>query len=153
MFVFYVKCVLFVLVLFYIVTEVIVVVRGEGYSMQPTLSNDTVLFGIRLDKNFKVGDIVFTYPLECWDIKVGVVKRIVAEPGDVVVVDGINLYVNNYLIDASLMKPGYPYREYKMGSDEFFIVGDNRAFSFDSRANGPISFDDIESKVYFWINF
>lgn len=153
MFIFYVKCALFVLALFFLVTEVVLVGKGEGVSMNPTLFGKTVVFGNRLDKNYQVEDIVTTYPLERWGNTTGVIKRIVAMPGDSVIVDGISLYVNDNLIDASVMKPGYPYKEYKLGSDEYFIVGDNRSHSLDSRAFGPITFSDIESKITFWINY
>ena len=151
--IFYVKCALAVLVVVTFVTQVAFASRGEGYSMQPTLSNDSMVFGIRIIAEYKVGDIVATSPLENWDSEVGVIKRVVAGPGDVVVVDGINLFVNGELIDASVMRPGYPYKEYNLAEDEYFLVGDNRAHSLDSRSRGTVRRSDIDAKILYWLNF
>lgn len=150
---FYVKCALVVIAFGFFATQVAFMGRGEGYSMEPTLSNDSVVFGNKFDSTYKAGDIIVTYPLKSWSSEYGVIKRIVAGAGDVVVVDGINLYINGTLIDNSIMEPGYPHKEYTLAEDEFFLVGDNRSNSLDSRAKGPIKASDIEAKILFWLNF
>lgn len=149
---FYVKCVLVVAAYFIFITQVAFICEGYGQSMSPTLSSNSILFGTRIVSEYRVGDIVSTKVIPSWEVELGVIKRVVGAPGDVVVVDGINLYVNGTLIDASVMKPGYPYKEYVLGEDEYFLVGDNRSHSLDSRANGPVNKSYIEAKILYWIN-
>lgn len=149
---FYVKCVLVVAAYFIFITQIAYIGHGQGQSMLPTLSNSSVVFGSRIVTAYNSGDIVATKKIPNWGYDVGVTKRIVGVPGDVVVVDGINLYVNGILIDSSVMKPGYPYKEYVLGEDEYFLVGDNRSHSLDSRANGPVNKSYFEAKILFWIN-
>ena len=149
---FYVKCVLVVVAYFIFVTQIAYFSRGYGQSMLPTLSSNSILIGSRIVAGYNTGDIVTTKKLPNWGFEAGVVKRIVGVPGDVVVVDGVDLYVNGILIDASVMKPGYPYKEYILGEDEYFLVGDNRSNSLDSRAKGPVKESYIKAKILYWIN-
>ena len=79
------------------------------------------------------------------------VKRLVALPGDTVQIYGGHLYVNGeYVEDPEFMGSvpmDYPLRE--LGEDEYFVIGDNRYSSHDSRADdvGPISKGAIMGKV------
>ena len=79
------------------------------------------------------------------------VKRLVALPGDTVQITGGHLYVNGeYVEDPEFMASvprDYPLRQ--LGEDEYFVMGDNRYTSHDSRADdvGPISRDAIMGKV------
>ena len=79
------------------------------------------------------------------------VKRLVALPGDTVQITGGHLYVNGeYVEDPEFMASSprdYPLR--KLGEDEYFVMGDNRYSSHDSRADdvGPISRSAIMGRV------
>lgn len=79
------------------------------------------------------------------------VKRLVALPGDTVQISNHQLYVNGQLVeDPEFMasRPSdYPLRT--LGTDEYFVMGDNRFSSHDSRADdvGPISRSAIMGKV------
>lgn len=79
------------------------------------------------------------------------VKRLVALPGDTVEIAGGKLYVNGQEVpDPEFMGSvphDYPLRQ--LNADEYFVVGDNRRTSHDSRAAdvGPISRDMIMGKV------
>ncbi len=79
------------------------------------------------------------------------VKRLVALPGDTIEFAGGKMYVNGELVpDPELMGSipyDYPLRQ--LGADEYFVVGDNRRTSHDSRADdvGPISRGMIMGKV------
>ena len=88
------------------------------------------------------------------------IKRVLALPGERIKfnVTGIgnegngNLYINDKLveqpIDIEYIKNGtYPTTEWTLGSDEYFVCGDNRGHSSDSRVEGPIRSDWITGKV------
>lgn len=82
------------------------------------------------------------------------IKRVVAVPGDTVqIVDG-QLYVNDALVKADYDKiadPGIAAERLTLAEDEFFVLGDNRNNSEDSRSDtvGPILKDEIIGKVWF----
>lgn len=86
------------------------------------------------------------------------VKRVVAVPGDTVLIEDGVLYVNGVLFDekievASMEDGGLASEEITLGSDEFFVLGDNRNNSEDSRyANiGNIKKEYIIGKAWFRI--
>ena len=81
-------------------------------------------------------------------------KRVVARPGDsVVITDGV-LYVNGEasdLVTDKIYEAGIAENELTLGNGEYFVMGDNTFSSEDSRsANiGPVSDKDIVGKVWF----
>ena len=84
------------------------------------------------------------------------VKRVVAVPGDTVLIKDGALYVNDKLFDeevevASMEDAGLAAEEITLGADEFFVLGDNRNNSEDSRyANiGNIKKEHIIGKAWF----
>ena len=127
-------------------------VRGVGESMQPTMSNRNISVGFNLATKFEIGDII-TFKPKTWNTEDQMTKRVVATKGDTVVVNGVNLYINGALVDDSAMAPGYAYEEYVLADDELFVLGDNRGYSVDSRAQGPIKEEDVISKILFWIDY
>ena len=84
------------------------------------------------------------------------VKRVVAVPGDTVLIQNGALYVNGALFEeeievASMEDAGLAVEETTLGADEFFVLGDNRNNSEDSRyANiGNIKKEHIIGKAWF----
>ena len=79
------------------------------------------------------------------------VKRLVALPGDTVEITDGHLYVNGELVPDPEKMGSVPrdYAKRTLGEDEYFVVGDNRLTSHDSRASdvGPISRSEIMGKV------
>lgn len=82
------------------------------------------------------------------------IKRVVARPGDSVqIVDG-HLYVNDVLVKSKYDKmadPGIAEEKIILGEDEFFVLGDNRNNSEDSRSDamGVILRSEIIGKAWF----
>ena len=121
-----------------------------GSSMFPALKHGDYCM-IRLTQDVQRGDIVIVNFSEGH-----IVKRVVGLPGETVIVSGRNVYIKRdkghlfpiseiYLpIDQNLGER----KEYKVGADEVFILGDNRAHSHDSRAFGPIKISQIEGKMF-----
>lgn len=124
-----------VIIRVFIVTPVTV----DGPSMNETLHNGDVLLLKKFDKSFDRYDVVV--------FKRGndrLIKRVLALPNEKIkCVSGI-IYVNNEEIDDS-NKHGnnVDFAEYILGNDEYFVVGDNRENSYDSRFFGPIKKDMI----------
>jgi signal peptidase I len=129
-------------------------VRVEGTSMNPGLEDQDRLFINKLA--FRVGDIhrgdvvVFRYP---HDHTKSYIKRVIALPGDFVRIDHGRVFVNNRYIP----EPYVPSRfaderstpNMELAKDEFFVMGDHRSISSDSRDFGPVSRDLIYGKAAF----
>ena len=130
-----------VLIRSFIVTPVSV----DGPSMNNTLYDKDVMLLNLFDKNYKRDDIVV--------FRMGsekLIKRVVALPHEKVkCVSGI-IYVNNEVYDDSAFANGKnsDFQEYILGDDEYFVMGDNRNNSKDSRYFGPINKKDILGKTH-----
>ncbi|HEY7354994.1 MAG TPA: signal peptidase I [Ktedonobacterales bacterium] len=127
--------------------------RVDGYSMLPTLQDQEYILVNRAAYLFhppERGDIIiFAYPL---DPSLDYVKRVVGIPGDrvqvsqagIVSVNGVQIrepYVND------LTNPYEP-TDIKLGPDQYFVLGDNRGDSSDSRAWGPVPLKNIIGKAW-----
>ena len=123
---------------------VVTPVRVSGTSMYPTLKNNDIVLLKKFDKNIERFDIVvFNYNNS------KLIKRVIGLPGETVkYVNGI-LYINNKKIDDVkldvstdnffLEELGYDV----IPDDYYFVLGDNRGVSQDSRIIGLISKKDI----------
>ena len=133
-------------------TFIITPVRVNGDSMLNTLHDGEVLLLEKYDKNYERFDIVVAeYNNE------KIVKRVIGLPGDTVEYKSNILYINGERVnepfidedteDFSLKKLGYD----KIPDNYYFIIGDNRDNSLDSRYIGLFNKKDIEGKVVFRI--
>ncbi len=124
----------------------------EGASMFPTFQNSDYLIIDELTYHFRApmrGEvIVFRPPQNPQDFYI---KRIIGLPGETVEIkDGKVIIYNsdhpegfvlkeNYLLDNKT--PGA--KKITLGQDEYFVLGDNRVASYDSRSWGPLKKDEI----------
>ncbi len=140
-----------VLGLFYGMTTNVV-----GGSMEPELYNGQKIFIDRflyVLSSPKKGDVVVFLP-NGNDNAHYYVKRVVAVPGDrLVIKDGI-LYVNGIeseWVTDYIFDPGIAANELTLESGEFFCIGDNPGNSEDSRSPniGPVKSSDIIGKAWF----
>lgn len=122
-------------------------VRVDGDSMNPTLSNNQILLLNKMDKNYKRFDvIVFNHNGN------KLVKRIIGLPGDKVTYTDNKLYINDKLIKEKYTRKNTDdFTSDKVPSDMYFVLGDNRSNSLDSRYIGFVSKSDIEGVVNFSI--
>jgi signal peptidase I len=119
--------------------------RMSGNSQIPTLVNGEYLMVNKLDRNFQRGDIiVYRNPA---DYDQDFLKRIVAIPGDKIKISQGKLYINgnetfeSYLKEQNKTNPGKQViadQEIEIPADAYFVMGDNREFSLDSRDHGSI---------------
>lgn len=132
-------------------------VTVAGNSMEDTLSDGETVLVNRFTYNLtdpKAGDVIVFRPNGNEESHY-YVKRVVAVPGDTVQIrDGV-LYVNGEMFDEedteAIKNPGIAEEEITVGDGEFFVLGDNRNSSEDSRyANiGNVKKEDIVGKVWF----
>jgi signal peptidase I len=129
-------------------------VRVEGTSMLPVLEDQDRLFINKIA--YRVGDIhqgdvvVFQYPR---DHAKSYIKRVIALPGDRLRIDHGDVYVNGVL----LPEPYVPNRftddrsqpEMVLAPQEYFVMGDHRSISSDSRDFGPVDRSLIYGKAVF----
>ena len=133
----WVKCILLAVVLAVFVSEFIIVnSRIPSGSMENTIMTGDRLIAMRTAYWFsdpKRGDIVvFKYPDDPDEL---FIKRIIGEPGDKVeIVDG-ELYINDEHYEESYLKEDMEgsFGPYEVPEDCYFMMGDNRNDSLDSR--------------------
>ncbi len=129
----------------------------SGSSMEPSFSNgnylliDEVSYRVREPKRGEV--IVFRYP---GDHRSFYIKRIIGLPGERVVIQNGSVAVYQVGGDEKLLNESYIAKQNFSGEismtlkdSQYFVMGDNRDFSFDSRAWGPLERSDITGLVRF----
>lgn len=80
------------------------------------------------------------------------IKRIIGLPGETVQIDGENIYINGEVLEEDYGKteitfPGIAEDPVVLGDDEYFVLGDNRGISKDSRSFGAVKKENIGGKV------
>jgi signal peptidase I len=129
-------------------------VRVEGTSMLPVLEDQDRLFINKLA--YRVGEIhrgdvvVFLYPR---DHQKSYIKRVIALPGDDLRIDHGEVYVNGTLIKEAYVPKRFEddrsQPEIAVPQHEYFVMGDHRSISSDSRDFGPVDRDLIYGKAAF----
>lgn len=129
-----------------------------GDSMEPALHNgqeilmNRILYRISTPKR---GDVVVFLPNGNQNTHF-YVKRVVGLPGETVQIREGNVYIDGVLLDENelfdkIVDPGIAQNELLLEGDEFFVLGDNRNSSEDSRSGniGAVKKDDIIGKAWF----
>jgi len=138
----------------FIVIFVIQPVKVEGTSMQPRLVDQERIFVNRFIYRFEDiqrGDVVvFWYPR---DTNKSFIKRVVAVPGDMVEISMGMLYINGIKVEEPYLKPEFRDHESFSRSvvppDHYFVLGDHRNSSNDSRMWGFVPRNLIYGKAIF----
>lgn len=126
----------------------------SGSSMEPSFHHGDYLLVDELTYNFRSpqrGEIVvFRDPTTNSSY---FIKRVIGLPGEHILIDenGVAIgtdgedliLIEEYILDTRTLRR----YEVELGSDEYFVMGDNRAFSFDSRNWGPLHEDAITGLV------
>lgn len=158
-------------ILFGIILRVVIV---SGSSMYPTLKNGDVIIIQQVFRSFSPGDIVVVHTDQSLDESGSesdsfIIKRIIGCPGDVL---NINLVTNEVIKNGTILEENYVYNdqssdqalseinseiasdswvEFIVPEDCFFVMGDNRNNSLDSRSSviGYVSESEILGEKLF----
>ncbi len=137
-----------------IVVFVVQPVKVEGTSMQPHLSDQERIFVNKFVYHFSEigrGDVVvFWYPKEP---KKSFIKRVVGLPGETVEVRSGFVYINGLMLNEMYIRPENfdhnSYGPWKVPGDSYFVMGDHRNSSNDSRHWGAVPAENIFGKAIF----
>jgi signal peptidase I len=133
-------------------------VKVEGTSMMPALKNQERIFINKFTYRFGLGSIqrgdtvVFWYPM---DPSKSYIKRVIGVPGDRIRIDSGHVYVNDralvedYVIDRDNGSWPPATRDQAVPPGRYFVLGDNRGSSSDSRAWGFVPRENIYGKAVF----
>jgi signal peptidase I len=152
------ETIILTILMFFVIRLAVQNYQVEGTSMLPTLQNNQFVLVDKLTYHFSSpqrGDvIVFAYPL---NPSVDYIKRIIGLPGDHVTVaangqvsvNGVAIqetYVNN--LDNQLYEDeGSPYLNVTLPANDYYVLGDNRGGSSDSRDWGLLPQKNIIGKA------
>jgi len=125
---------------------IITPVKVEGTSMYKTLDNGNILILYKLAKIERYDVVVLN---EEYDDEI-IIKRVIGLPGETVQIKNGKIYINEEEIeDNYAFGETSDYDKTVLGKDEYFILGDNRVISKDSRYFGPVNEDDIMGEAVF----
>ena len=131
-------------------------VKVEGTSMMPTLTDQERIFINKFTYHFGLGEIsrgdmvVFWYPL---DTSKSYIKRVIGLPGDTVEIDSGDVFVNGQRLSESYVPEEYrdhlSWGPQAVPPGDYFVLGDHRSSSNDSRAWGYVDRKYIYGKAVF----
>src|SRR6516162_3369547 len=129
-------------------------VKVEGTSMMPSLEDQERIFVnkfvYRLEPIERGDIVVFRYPL---DPSKSYIKRVIGVAGDRVRIDGGQVYVNGQPLDEDYVPSAYAddrsLAEAIVPPHSYFMLGDHRSMSRDSRDFGPVKDELIYGKAVF----
>jgi signal peptidase I len=138
----------------FIVIFVVQPVKVEGTSMQPQLVDQERIFVNRFIYRFQDisrGDIVvFWYPK---DNRKSFIKRVLGVPGDEVEIRRGSVFINGNKVEEPYLKPEFrdnkSFGKVIVPPDNFFVLGDHRNSSNDSRSWGFVARELIYGKAIF----
>lgn len=125
----------------------------EGKSMFPNFDDYQVLYVSRLNYMLAAPErhdvVVFHYPNNPSE---DYIKRVIGLPGETVSFRDTRVFVNDMMLDEPYINEACdlvhcPDQSYALGADEYFVMGDNRNHSSDSRAFGPVDRELIVGEV------
>jgi signal peptidase I len=129
-------------------------VKVEGTSMMPSLEDQERIFVnkfvYRLEPIERGDVVVFRYPR---DPSKSYIKRVIGMEGDRIRIDGGQVYVNDEALDEDYLPPAYTdarsYPDTEVPPHCYFVLGDHRSMSNDSRDFGPVNQSYIYGKAVF----
>lgn len=122
----------------------------DGFSMQNTLQNSQYVLVNKIAYLFHAparGDVIVFHEPDHPDRDL--IKRVIGLPGDKILIDSTNVWVNGTeLHEPYITAPSNPPTQpLTVPANDYFVLGDNRPNSEDSRYFGPVPRDNIVGKA------
>ena len=131
----------------------------DGQSMEPTLHDNDRLVINRVNYLFdkpQRGDVIVMNAVMPRDAAKGImlIKRIIGLPGETVEMRDQQVYINGVILDEPYINEPCSFgncrdAQWELGDDEFFVMGDNRNHSNDSRRFNAVPFNHIVGQAIF----
>ncbi len=121
-----------------------------GMSMFPTITDHSRLYVFYTKDKIERNDIV-TF----WAHGIHLIKRVVAVPGDTIVLFDRFVYINGQEIEETFIynNPTYKPMFAVLEKDEYFVMGDNRDCSWDSRSFGKVPRAYIDQVLGYYVRY
>lgn len=137
--------IIILLVVILIKTFLFTTVRVNGSSMMSTLHDGDIMVMNKIVYNYK--DIK-RFDIVVADVRSSkIIKRVIGLPGEVVEYRNNVLYIDEKIVEDKYNKIFMPDFIYSLNEDEYFVMGDNRDDSLDSRVLGSINKKDIMGRA------
>lgn len=137
-------------IVFVLTNFIFIPVNVEGSSMESTLQNDDFGLSFIITKNLGVNrfDIVV---IQSEKTPVMIVKRVIGMPNEIIEYKDNKLYVDGEMVEESFLNDSAKTDDfsYTLADDEYFVLGDNRGISKDSRYYGVFKKDEFVSSHVF----
>jgi signal peptidase I len=156
------EVVVLAVLLYVVINFAIQTVHVIGLSMSPTVQNEDYLVATKIDYRFRTpqrGDIIIMR--DPFDSSRDFIKRVVGVPGDRLLIREGHTYINGHLLDEPYINdepwttnanwPASPTQDSQgqlLGADDYFVMGDNRNHSSDSRLFGVVHRNQIEARAW-----
>jgi signal peptidase I len=156
------EVVVLALLLYVVINFAIQTVHVIGLSMSPTVQNEDYLVASKIDYRFHTpqrGDIIIMR--DPFDSSRDFIKRVVGVPGDRILIRDGHTYINGHLLDEPYVNDepwttnaNWPATGTQnpdgqlLGPDDYFVMGDNRNHSSDSRLFGVVHRSQIEAHAW-----
>jgi len=148
--------------LYLIINFAIQTVHVIGSSMYPTVTDNDYLVAAKIDYRLHApqrGDIIIMR--DPYDSSRDFIKRVIGVPGDHILIRQGQVFINSHLVRETYVnsEPWTENADWPLGqtadpqgvllkADEYFVMGDNRNHSSDSRVFGPVRRDQIEARAW-----
>jgi signal peptidase I len=147
-----------------VITFAIQTVHVIGLSMYPSLDDNDYLIANKLDFRLHPpsrGDIIIMR--DPYDSSKDFIKRVIALPDEEMLIKDGHVYINGHLLNEPYLRTDEPWNNnanwpapgtpeagqpHKLLSNQYFVMGDNRNASSDSRVFGPVARDRIEARAW-----
>jgi len=155
------EVVVLAVILYFGISFAVQAVHVEGLSMYATLDDNDYLIANKIDYRLHApqrGDIIILRPPS--DNSKDFIKRVIALPGEKLLIRDSVVYINGRRLDEPYLPEAWTtFNTWPtdgtdgrvMKSNEYFVMGDNRNRSQDSRIFGPIGRDRIDGRAWFRI--
>ncbi|WP_158309981.1 signal peptidase I [Peptoniphilus rhinitidis] len=126
------------------------VFRVSGDSMLPNVQDKNFKVVNHMVKKYERGDIVVA---KDYKNKVFIVKRVIGLPGEKVDIVENKVYINGEKLNEPYLDEKYNNADdcignVRLNNDEYYLLGDNRGDSVDSRSLGPFKNKDIIGRCF-----